>query len=99
MKQKCLACGVEKDPALKEVYPYPQDGLIDEPIAPLKTIDCQGPNDWRVVTVCHDCFHKLDVDMWIGEQCWRALNPITPFEELTSATTSTETLTPGHVDL
>ena len=83
MKQRCLACGVEKDTSATEVYPYPDDGIIDdEPIEPLMTIDCQGTGDWRVVTVCHACFHKLDVDMWISERCWLSLNPITPFEQL-----------------
>ena len=87
MKQRCLACGVEKDTSVKEVYPYPDDGIIDdEPIEPLMSIDCQGgighPSDWRVVTVCHDCFHKLDVDMWISDRCCQRLNPITPFEQL-----------------
>jgi len=83
MKQRCLACGVEKDTSVKEVSPYAEeDGLIDEPIDPLMTIDCQGTGDWRVVTVCHACFHKLDVDMWISERCWLALKPITPFEQL-----------------
>jgi hypothetical protein len=83
MKLRCLACGVEKDTSVKEVYPYPEeDRFIDEPIDPLLSIDCQGTGDWRVVTVCHACFHKLDVDMWISERCWLALNPITPFQQL-----------------
>lgn len=88
MKQRCMACGVEKDTSLKETYPYPDDGVIvDEPIEPLTTIDCQGPRvhdvtDWRIVTVCHHCFHKLDVDMWISEACWRSIQPIVPFEQL-----------------
>jgi hypothetical protein len=83
MKQKCLSCGAEKDISVKEVYPYPEeDRFIDEPIDPLMSIDCQGTNDWRVVTVCHHCFHKLDVDMWISERCWVSLNPITPFDQL-----------------
>ena len=82
MKQRCLACGVEKDTSVKEVYPYPDDGIIDDkPIKPLMTLECQG-KDWRLVTVCHSCCHKLGVDMWISEKCWRLLNPITPFEEL-----------------
>ena len=88
MKQRCLACGVEKDTSVKEVYPYPDDGIIDdEPVEPLfSDIHCQGGigevSDWRVVTVCHDCFHKLDVDMWISDRCWLGLNPVTPFEQL-----------------
>src|SRR2546423_586954 len=82
MKQRCLACGVGKERQGKETYAY-HDGIItDEPIEPLMTIDCQGSGDWRVVTVCHACFHKLDVDMWISERCWRSLDPITAFEQL-----------------
>jgi len=83
MKKKCLACGTEKDTSIGEVYPHPEDGIFDdEPIPPLITIDCRGTGDWRVVTVCHSCFHKLDVDVWTSEQCWLMLNPITPFKEL-----------------
>lgn len=82
MKQRCLACGVEKDTSIKEVYPYPEDYLIDEPIDPLMTIDCQGDRDWRVVTICHECFHKLEPDQWISERCWRSIDPVTPFEAL-----------------
>jgi len=81
MQKKCLACGVEKDTSIKEVYPYPDDGIIDEPIEPLMNIDCQGA-DWRVATVCHECFHKLEPDMWISDRCWLALKPITPFDQL-----------------
>jgi hypothetical protein len=87
MKQKCLACGVEKDTSVKEIYPYPDDGIIDdEPIEPFLSIECQGGpgpvSDWRFVTVCHACFHKLDPDMWISERCWLSLKPITPFDQL-----------------
>jgi len=88
VKQTCLACDIEKDTSVKEVYPYPDDGIRDdEPINPLMTLDCQGPSagdgsDWRVVVVCHACFHKLDVDMWISDRCWRSLNPVVPFEQL-----------------
>jgi hypothetical protein len=83
MKQQCLACGVEKETRFTETYPYPGDGIItDKPIEPLMTVDCQGAGDWRVVIVCHDCFHRLDVDMWISEGCWRSLNPVTPFAQL-----------------
>jgi hypothetical protein len=84
MNQRCLACGAEKDRGVKETYPYPDDGIItDEQIEPLMNVDCQGRgDDWRVVTVCHACFHKLNPDMWINEHGWRSLNPITPFEQL-----------------
>ena len=78
---------MEKDTEVKEVYPYADDGMIDEPIEPFFTLDCDGPRfggvtDWRKVAVCHGCFHKLDVDMWISSNCWQSLNPITPFEQL-----------------
>lgn len=84
MKQKCQACGVEKDADVIEIYPYPNDGVVHgQPIDPFFTIDCQGKaGDWRTVTVCHACFHKLDIDAWITEQIWEALKPITPFEQL-----------------
>ncbi|RBP40565.1 hypothetical protein DES53_108272 [Roseimicrobium gellanilyticum] len=81
MKVKCMACGVEKDPLKKEVHPYPEDGIVDDPVSPLWMLECQGA-DWRWVMVCHHCFHKLDPDMWISDRCWRSLNPITPFEKL-----------------
>ena len=88
MKQQCLACGIEKDTSIKEVYPYPDDGIDDELVAPLFSFDCQGVQgahgveDWRVVTICHSCFHKLNPDMWINEPMWQSLNPIMPFESL-----------------
>jgi len=95
MKRKCLACGAEKDTSIKEVYPYPDDDIIDDqPICPLMDIDCEGSGawqgtagGWRVATLCHACFHKLSikaqgVDMWISDRCWLVLDPITPFEEL-----------------
>jgi len=88
MKQKCQACGIEKDSGVKEVYPYPDDGIVDhEPIDPFFTLDCQGPSidgvtAWRSATVCHDCFHRLNPDMWISERCWQALRPVISFEQL-----------------
>jgi len=82
MRKRCLACGVEKDDSVKEVYPYPDDGLIDDPIDPFMMIDCQRERDWRVVTVCHECFHRLQPDQWISDLCWKSLNPLRSFEEL-----------------
>jgi hypothetical protein len=86
MKQKCLACGVEKDMSLKEVYPYAGDRMvIREPIEPLLSIECQGSEDWhcwRLATLCHACYHKLDPDLWIDQDCWVSLSPVTPFEQL-----------------
>ena len=87
MKNRCLACDVEKNSEVKECYPYPEDGLIEEPIEPLFQIDCQDQdgNEWRQVVVCHECFHRLNPDQWISRRCWESLNPITPFERLPSA--------------
>lgn len=82
MKQRCLACAVEKDRSVKEVYPYPEDGLIDDPIDPMMDIDCEGESDWRRATVCFECFHKLNPDLWISEAGWQSLDPITPFDQL-----------------
>jgi len=87
MKQHCLACGIEKDPAILEGYPHSEDGLTPDPINPLIKVDCQGSSvefvtDWRRVLVCHNCFHKLDVDMWISDRCWRSLDPVTAFDDL-----------------
>jgi hypothetical protein len=89
---KCLACGVVKDTIARELYPYPDDGVIEgEPIVPLFAIECQGPPltwdetgrvttaEWLIGIVCHHCFHRLNPDMWITDACWAALNPITPF--------------------
>lgn len=88
MKMKCWGCGTNKDSDVLESYPYPEeDRLTDEPIPPLFVIDVQPQEKedgdrYRIVVVCHECFHKLDVDMWIGSNCWRKLNPKIAFEKL-----------------
>lgn len=88
MKMQCWGCGQEKDTKMLEVYPHPEDErLTDEPIPPLFVIDCQpGEKEedkrFRVVVVCHQCFHTLDVDMWISSNCWESLNPKVIFENL-----------------
>lgn len=88
---KCLACGIEKDMAVKEVYPYGEaDHIISDPVDPLFELDCEGGplNDgsgysvYKRATVCHECFHKLRPDMWISQRCWELLSPITPFQDL-----------------
>jgi hypothetical protein len=89
---QCLGCGVEKDPAQKELYPYVADGLdCGAPISPLLAIDCQGPripndpnrySEFRAVLVCHSCFHKLEPDMWVTAEGWLKLNPLFPYEKL-----------------
>jgi hypothetical protein len=83
---KCFGCGVKKDTDVLEAYPYPDDGIVDYPIAPLHVLDCQSGNGhtsvWKVVVVCHDCLHRLDPDLWISEDCWRSLNPVVPFDKL-----------------
>lgn len=87
----CLACGVEKDPAQKEMYPY--DGVLDreEPVAPLHSLDVQGPaipshplgySEYRKTVVCLECFHRLEPDMWISQEGWESLNPLTPYNQL-----------------
>lgn len=85
----CQGCGVLKDPTVLELYPW--DELYnEEPIIPLiEGISCEsiarGPDGFatfRVCRVCHSCYHKLDVDMWISERCWLNLNPHVPFADL-----------------
>jgi hypothetical protein len=84
---KCMACGVEKALEASEAYPFP-GRMCNESISPLLAIECEGDggfgsdSPFKVVVVCHQCFEKLDPDMWIGEKCWRSLNPVTPYEEL-----------------
>jgi len=94
LRDTTLACGAEKDDSVKGIYPYPDDGIVDDvPIGPLMDIDCEGPGawqgtpgGWRLATLCHACFHKLSlnggVDLWISDRCWSGLDPVTPFEDL-----------------
>ena len=90
---KCYGCGIEKDLSKMEVYPYPEDErLMDGPIEPMFVVECQGeiskehPNrdryDYRAVVICHECFKKLDPDMWIGESHWVSITPRIQFDEL-----------------
>ncbi len=87
---KCHGCGVEKDETVLEVYPYPEDHITQsKPIKPFMQLDCEGmdANDddsgvVKSVTVCHNCFHRLQPDMWISQRCWEALNPVVPFDDL-----------------
>lgn len=84
--QTCLACGVEKDPAVDEKYPWPdEDYVSDDPIPPFFVLNCEPEDDaaeWKETRVCHACFHKLSPDLWISQRCWEALRPVTPFGEL-----------------
>lgn len=89
MTKACHGCGVEKDPEALEAYPYPEsDRICTDPVPPLFELDCEpwepfdrdGP--WRRVTVCHHCFEKLDLDMWISSNCWAKLHPVVPFDRL-----------------
>ena len=86
MTESCQGCGAVKSLAALELYPYPGGSLCDdEPIEPLLSIDCSphpaaGP--WRCVTVCHECWHRLDPDMWIRRQCWERLSPVVSFDDL-----------------
>ena len=82
----CFGCAVAKDPLVNELYPFVEGGIVtDEPIAPLFVLDCQGSTnraEYRVVVVCHACFHRLAPDTWISEACWLKLNPTIPFARL-----------------
>lgn len=94
MKMRCFGCDIEKDIDIKEASPFAEeDGLTDKPIPPLQVLDCQGPSipndhhnydeyEFRMVVICHTCFHKLSPDMWISENCWKQINPTIPYEKL-----------------
>jgi hypothetical protein len=81
----CHGCGTEKDPNVLEVYPYPEDDdICEDPIPPFFPLDVQpqGGSGWRKATVCHECFHRLEPDMWINQRMWEGLNPTTTFDDL-----------------
>lgn len=84
--QKCLACGIEKDINSREVYPYKDDCITtEEPVQPLFELECQANidhTDFRIVTICHNCFHKVQPDMWMSQGEWESLNPVTNFNDL-----------------
>ena len=84
--QICPCCLVEKDMDIKEVYPFPEDEhLIETPIDPLLELDVQPNSEeglWRRITVCHQCFRKLQPDMWISENCLLQIGCKTPFTDL-----------------
>lgn len=82
---KCYGCGTDKDMNQTEVYSYPEDSLIcDEPVEPLFVIECQKSKgtEYRACIVCHECFHRLQPDMWISQGMWEELNPIIPYADL-----------------
>lgn len=61
-------------------YPYDEDGITQDRLIPLgMAIDGDGKH--RPI-VCFHCFHCLQPDMWITEECWKALDPKTPWAEL-----------------
>lgn len=84
MVKKCQACGTEKGTDIQEVYPYPEDDYFDnDPITPLFDMELQLlDKTFRKVTICHECFHKIKPDMWLGLNEWESLQPVTPVEQL-----------------
>ena len=54
------------------------DPDTDELISSLFCIECTN----RMAVVCHECFHRLQPDMWIDERCWELLNPVRPYDSL-----------------
>ena len=61
-------------------------GLTDDAIEPILLIECQGEDfykdPFKMCIVCHNCFERLDPDMWISPSGWQSLNPIIKFEDL-----------------
>jgi hypothetical protein len=83
----CDCCGCEKDMMVKEVYPYPDDGIITDPIDPLLEMHVDGETPvTRLALMCHPCFHRIGPEMWILEDHWKALNPVVPFAQLPELT-------------
>ena len=84
--RKCDGCGVEKDEALKEVYPYAGDHIQTErPTSPLFRVDCDVEGGgFRRAWVCHGCFQRMrgDMDMWIDREFWGSFGFVTAYEEL-----------------
>jgi len=81
----CSACGIKKEMCVLEKYQYQNDGIVtDEPILPLLELDCQSNNgrEFRRVSLCHVCFHKVLPDMWMSQRGWELLNPIIHFNDL-----------------
>lgn len=79
MLLNCFGCGVSKDTAVLESYPYDDDNLnTEKPGVPMLTLDC----DEKAAVVCYDCFHRIQPDMWIDEACWQAHEPEIPYERL-----------------
>lgn len=94
MKIRCFGCNIEKDTEKRETYPYDSDGVInDSPIQPLFIIDVQGSGnfgDFKSAIVCHECFHRLDMDQWTSREIWERLKFITKYEDMPPCTTSEE---------
>lgn len=92
MRMCCFGCGVEKDTDVLETSLFAEeDCLVNDPISPLFVLDCQGPlipnypnnyHEFRMVAVCHTCFHALSPDMCISKNCWEAINPKVPYDKL-----------------
>ena len=83
MTKKCMGCGVDKDLDQPEISLHAEeDGLVSFPICPLMVLECSSPSGWRAAVVCHECFHRLEVDMWISDRCWASIDPTVPFDQL-----------------
>lgn len=84
-RMRCFACGVEKNLSVHEVAH--SERLCDSPMTPLLAIECEGKDGfqsdpWKTVVVCLQCFDRLHPDMWINEECWKAMDPRIPFDFL-----------------
>src|SRR3990172_4977350 len=92
MKMNCFGCGAEKDTDVLEFYTQDDRLVNDEPIPPLFVLCVESRESdpkWREAVVCHVCFVKLDVDMWISSQCWAKLDPVVLFAQLPEHTEET----------
>lgn len=84
---KCPCCGSPVDAAGESYYPFDDDKITqDKPVPNLLMIDAAGPNETRILFLCHQCWHRLEgdngPDMWTTSAAWKSLNPVTPFDRM-----------------
>lgn len=82
----CDVCGIRKDMAKREAYPFRDDGLVSHPIPPLLEFESQPSDiengDWKRIWLCHNCYHLLEKDMWTSQELYESMKPVIPHDEL-----------------
>lgn len=61
-----MACGIEKE----------SDKII-------RDLQCECKDGtWRLINICKDCYDKFNTDIWIDEDEWNTINPLTSISEM-----------------